>query len=278
MKISFCATVFIVACLCSSLQANGDLIHQWTFNDANDGHGGAKDYVGAAHGTLIGAPTVSGGRITFNGSTQYVATGNTAQTLNAITLVVWLTNNNTPAGGGALSIQHGVNTFNSITYGERTPNQWMNGSNGWARSPANNGGAVETSTEQIMMAITYNSATFPGTGPITLYRNGVHYATTGPYAQITFNNPRFFIGLRFINDTIPGGYYAGSVDEARVYNTTLNADEIMAIYQAGPVPIPEPASFAAAPLGMFGLLQLIHRHKRRRRGMDWAFARLDETG
>jgi hypothetical protein len=140
----------------------------------------------------------------------------------------------------------------------------MNGSNNWSRTVSNNLGAAETSTEQIMMAITY-SLSGPTTGPITIYRNGVVYANGGTFTLQSFLNPRFHIGARHVNPSAgtppPDGWYSGLIDEARVYNRALSLAEIQAIYSAGPVAVPEPSSFAT--VAILGAIALVRRSRRR---------------
>jgi hypothetical protein len=240
--------------------AQGDLVHQWTFNNVNDGFGGGRDYVGNAHGSFFGDVGFENGQLVLTGAGR-MATDYTNQTIGESTLVAWVTNVGTTAGGGVISIANGApeETFNGIVYGERTPNQWMNGSNGWSRTLVNNGGALENSTEQIMMAITYSAG-----GQITLYRNGEFYANGGTFALQSFVDPRFHIGARHVNPsagTPPGnGWYRGLIDEARVYNSALSASEIQALYVEGPVPIPEPSTIAA--LAILGTIAMVRRSRR----------------
>jgi len=241
--------------------ARGDLIHQWTFNNANDGYAGGRDYVGNAHGTFFGDFGFQNGQLVLSGSGR-MTTDYTSQTIGESTLVAWFTNVSTARGGGVLTIGNGapLETFNSIVYGERVDRQWMNGSNGWSRTPGNNGGALENSTEQIMMAITYAS-----NGQITLYRNGEFYANGGQYALQSFVDPRFHIGARHVDPaagTPPGnGWYSGLIDEARVYNRALSLGEIQTLYSDGPVPVPEPSSFAT--VAILGTMAMLRRSRRR---------------
>ena len=206
------------------------LIHRWSFND-----GTANDSVGMANGTLFGntTPAITGGQLILNlGSdqNQYMKTSALPETLGARTIVGWvsLSNLSQPGGAGVLGIHPaGVDNFDSIVYQERTSGQWMNGSSGFARSPENNGGAAETSTGAVMIAITYETD-----NSIKIYRNGVRYDTSATQGSlVTRTNPIAIIGRRY-EGASPS--LQGAVDEARIYNTPLSAMEIGNLYTAGP--------------------------------------------
>lgn len=206
------------------------LIHRWSFND-----GTANDSVGMANGTLFGntTPAITGGQLILNlGSdqNQYMKTSALPETLGARTIVGWvsLSNLSQPGGAGVLGIHPaGVDNFDSIVYQERTSGQWMNGSSGFARSPENNGGAAETSTGAVMIALTYETD-----NSIKIYRNGFRYDTSATQGSlVTRTNPIAIIGRRF-EGASPS--LQGAVDEARIYNTPLSAMEIGNLYTAGP--------------------------------------------
>jgi hypothetical protein len=263
--------------------ARGGLVHQWTFNNVNDGFGGGRDYVGNAHGTFFGSTSIVNGQLVLTGQSGAgrMTTGLTNQTIGESTLIAWLTNNS-GNGAGVLSIgqptignvtNNNAEIFNSIVFGEQTSQQWMNGSNNFLRTrnvAGGNGGAADPNTgNQVMMAITYSAS------GITLYRNGQFYANANngplnnvPFALHNFINPRFHIGVRHVNtnnlgqDLTPQGWFNGSIDEARVYNSALTAGEIQAIYSAGPVPVPEPSSFAT--VAILGTMAMVRRSRRRK--------------
>ena len=213
----------------------GSLVHRWSFN------GTADDTVGTAHGTLYGTATITGGRLSLSGSSgnnRMEATLGSALGTNK-TLVAWFTLSSlTPndTGGGPLSVgKAGVfGVFDAIAYGERTGGQWMNGSDGWNRTPGNNGGALETLAEpnEIMMVITYDSS---ATNKIKLYRNGVLYAQHNQGTLASFAaDSRVEIGPRHE----AGGYMNGYINEARIYNYALTDVEIQNLYTLGPVTPP----------------------------------------
>jgi hypothetical protein len=209
------------------------LVHEWNFST-----GTANDLVGTANGTLFGGATISGGMLQLNGTSAYMATASGASLstpLSAKTLVAWVS----PAtlnqsGGSALTVENtsDPDTFDAIDYAERVPNQWMAGSDAWQRSAADNGGAAETVTSPVMIAIVYAAD-----NSITLYRNGVLYG--GPYTQGTLvtypvATTNFLIGVR--HDDVIGqgrGYLQGAVADAQVWDTPLSAADIQNLYLAG---------------------------------------------
>ena len=226
------------------LLSDGALVHRWSFND-----GTTNDSVGTAHGTLYGTATIVDNRLRLSGSSEdnrMEATLGNALGPNK-TLVAWFTltnsDDNSP-DGGPLSV--GNASFDAIVYGERTGGQWMNGSDGWSRTPQNNGGAGETLSEpnEIMISITYDSS---AANKIKIYRNGVLYAEHNQGSLISHAAGQMvLIGPRNwsqYND----GYMNGYIDEARIYNTALTDSEVAALYAEGPNPVPALQVTVTAP-------------------------------
>lgn len=242
------------------------LAHRWSFN--NDGQ--AEDSIGSADGTLFNGATVSGGKLTLDGVDDYVRTSAIDNTIGEKTLVAWVTLDNlAQRSGSVLTLENpsGGDVFDGIVYGERTANQWMNGSNGHSRSNGvDNGGALEASLQEIMMAITYEAD-----GTITIYRDGVEYAQ---YASGFVSYPGgmadVLLGLR--HEDISGGsgsaagndqWWAGMINEARIYADALTADQMAQLFAAGPdslgAVIPTPA---ALPAGLLAMGLLVARRRR----------------
>ena len=216
------------------------LVHQWSFND-----GTANDSVGTAHGTLFGntLPAITGGKLVLNPGSdqnQYMKTSAfTGETLGKRTLVAWvaLSNLDQPGGAGVLGIHPaGVDNFDSIVYGERVAKQWMNGSSLYYRTVANNGGALETSTDEVMMAIVYDSD-----NSIKLYRNGVRYDTGANQGTLVTRTAPIAVLGRRAEGTAED--LQGSINEARIYNYALTASEVAALYTQGPDT--QPGGYAA---------------------------------
>ncbi len=194
-------------------------IARWDFNED------LKDAIGDLHATANGAK-LQDGRVKLSGRETSFATAPLKKDLTAKTLEVWVQlDQRQQAGGGAISIQtlDGV-TFDAIVFGEREPNRWLAGSNGYARTQSFQGSEETDADKQLIhFAIVYAAD-----GVITGYRNGQLYGqpykSSGP---ITFeaNKSQVIFGLRH---SPPGGnrHLAGSLDRAALYDRALSAEEV----------------------------------------------------
>jgi len=208
------------------------IAHRWSFNDTGDGHNGMSDSIGTAHGAAEnGNVFVAGEELNITAAGRML-TSAIGASIGEKTLVVWTTLDD-PAfrsAGSALTIENdaGGGVFDAIVYAERTDRQWMAGSNSFQRTPVNNGGAAETSTDEVMMAIVYAAD-----NSITLYRNGVPYGNS--YVQGTLvpynSNAVVQIGRRHGTHA---NTYIGSINEGRIYADALSADDIQLLYQLVP--------------------------------------------
>jgi len=233
------------------------LARRWSFNDFNDSVGNA-DVV-----SIYGNAQLAGGQLVLDGAGDFVQTAVIGNTITEKTLIAWVTLNNLEQGNGcaALGIQEGGGvTFDSIVYEERTPRQWMAGSDFFRRTPVNNGGPAETSTEEVMMAIVYGSD-----NSISIYRNGALYAPTYVMHGLQTYDAgvaNFVLGRRALSW---GPELNGSINEARIYADALTADQIALLYGLGPDQLEEPSGVIPEPagLGLIGMALLSLRRKRR---------------
>lgn len=171
---------------------------------------------------------------------QYAYTmGYNGPTVTNKTLVAWAYMDSlTTYGGSLISFLKGGTwepVFDGIVYGERTRKQWMAGSDGWSRSPVDNGGALETNgpNSLIQMAIVYESTN------ITIYRNGALYASystnTTPQIYPPATNTWACFGLRLFHRHQPYGWIYARITEARIYDEALTQAQIAAL-----TPEPDP--------------------------------------
>ena len=222
------------------------MLHQWTFN------GDARDQVGSAHGVLLNGASVDGDtRLALDGIDDYMHTLAIGNSIGEKTLVSWVSLDNlAQRSGSALTLENSSGVpFDGIVFGERTPQQWMSGSEGYVRSNGiDNGGAAEGTTEPgtVMISISYSAG-----GQITIYQNDALYATYaagGPVSYVAGVSD-VLIGLRHLSASGQVGdatgndaYLAGFVEEARIYGGAMNTDQIADVFIAGPSldPNPEP--------------------------------------
>lgn len=200
-------------------------ISRWTFD--TDG----RDSQGNLHATLKNGAKIAGGKLLVDGDKAFAETVPLDRVVTAKTLEAWV---ELPTlkqgGGGVISVQKlGGSQFDAIVYGERQPNIWMAGSDGFIRTRDQKAPA-ETSppTTAVHMAITYTAE-----GRITLYRNGRVYGEGYTVRPATFNakETQVVFGLRHTNGGKP--YLNGAIDEARLYDVALTAEQVLASYQAG---------------------------------------------
>merc|ERR1719210_1602112 len=95
--------------------------------------------------------------------------------------------------------------FDSLTYNQRRPHEWINCSNFFCRT-ANVGGLAETSLELVHMVVTYAADGF-----IRLYRNGVPYGSaykTEGQLSVPAGRGRILLGARHV---WPGAKTASNV-------------------------------------------------------------------
>ncbi len=207
-------------------------ISEWRFE------GDARDSIGNLHGTLYGNAKIAKGRLILDGQRSFLQTVPLQRELREKTLEAWvLLPQLDQRGGGILTVERDNGAiFDAIVYGERIAGRWIAGSNSFSRTrdllaPPE----ADAKTQLVHVAITYAAD-----GTIRLFRNGTLYSD--PY-QPTGNadstklqvypagTSRVLIGLRHTGGG--NGFLIGEVEEARLYDRALTAEQIEASYQAG---------------------------------------------
>ncbi len=207
---------------------------RWSFD------GDARDHVGKLHGTLKGGARVENGRLVLDGKGAYVETPALERDLRAKTLEAWIALGNLQQRGGAVLSVETLNgqVFDAIVFGEREPRKWIMGSNVHARTSDVNGPAEKATAEELVHIAVAQAAD----GRVTLFRNGEPHGDSyvprslGP-GPVTFKSgtAHVLIGKRHTG----GGnaFLAGAIDEARLYDRALTADEVRTSFRAGPARI-----------------------------------------
>jgi hypothetical protein len=202
---------------------------RWSFD------GDARDQIGNLHGVLKGGAKIVDGRLVLDGKDAYVETPPLHHDLREKTLEAWVTLADlNQRGGAALSIETtGGRTFDAIVFGEIKAGRWLAGSNNHVRSLDLKMNAETKPAELVHIAIVYAA-----NGVIALFRNGEKYGDayvpSGVNARpFTFKagEARVLIGKRHTD----GGsaYLAAAIDEARLFDYALSAEEVRASFKAG---------------------------------------------
>jgi len=141
------------------------------------------------------------------------------------TLVAWVyLANTTQRGGGVLTIQGDADAFDSITFGELAPEKWMAGSDHFRRTQQDQSAyRAETAgpAALVQIAVAYHG------NQITIYRNAQRYAGYKIQRPQSFGGRyAVLLGLRYMGSGGQQGYFAGAVEEARIYDVALDAKAI----------------------------------------------------
>jgi hypothetical protein len=192
----------------------------------------------AATGSIVASPTLNAGGVyngamTFNGTTQYVATNRTTGIANSNTYTVAAWFNTTSSSSSAI-YHEGSSSSTTPFVGLRLNRIATGDVAGEMRDDAG------TSISGSVVAYTgnYNDgqwhyAVFVRTASnsFSLYVDGILRNTSTGNAPTTTTVNRATIGA--VRNTSTSTYYAGSIDDVRVYNRALQPYEIHDQYLAG---------------------------------------------
>ncbi len=216
-------------------------ISRWSFDTD------ARDQLGSLHGELLGGALLRNGRLILDGNSAHLRTAPFTRELREKTLEAWVALANLDqSGSGVVTVETSNGAvFDAIVFGEKSPRKWVNGSNNFLRSRPLEG-VTETAKpgELIHLAVAYRAD-----GTIAFFRNGQPYdAPHKPDAPLVAfpADARVLLGRRHTG----GGraFLAGEIDEARLYDRALTAEEIAASFKAGPVGVsPEEIAKAMTP-------------------------------
>jgi hypothetical protein len=202
---------------------------RWSFS------GDARDSAGMLNGELIGGAKIQGGRLVLNGTDACFRSAPLARDLREKTMEAWVSLANLDQrGGGVITVEDEKgHIFDSIVFAEKERLHWVAGSNVFSRSQ-NAGGPEETAKPGELVHV---AAVYRADGTIALFRNGEPYGKPwkSPTASpITFaaGNAHILLGKR--HNSGGKAFLAGEIEEARLYDRALTADELRASFRAGP--------------------------------------------
>ena len=156
-------------------------------------------------------------------------------------LVAWVTPANlTQRGGSVLTIEKSGGIFDAIVFGELAPEKWMAGSNGFARTNKEQQEALKETAGQdslVQIAIVYKGK------HITIYHNGSRYSNYTAESQERFAQDSIvLLGLRHLGANPENRFFAGSIEDARIYDIALTEKQIASLKFNQPS-IPKPVAW-----------------------------------
>jgi hypothetical protein len=188
---------------------------------------GLGDIVGKMDAKLVGGARLDQGKLVVDGKDAYAVTEPLPRDLTAKTLEAWVQLGNLDQrGGAAISLETpDGGLFDAIVFGEKDPQRWMAGSEGFTRTQPFNGAAeTDAHARAVHVAIVYSAD-----GTITAYRNGQLYGK--PYKttvrSFAAGKARVIFGLR--HSPVGGNkMLTGAIERARLYDRALTPDEVAA--------------------------------------------------
>jgi len=144
------------------------------------------------------------------------------------TLVAWVSPANlTQRGGSVLTLIDKAEHFDAIVLGEVAQGKWMAGSDFFRRTHRDQANwPLESAgpSTLVQLAITYRG------DRVTLFRNGKEYAVYPiGRAQSFGDDATVLIGLRYIGEMGEIGFFTGAIEDVRIYDTALSAQQIGAL-------------------------------------------------
>lgn len=200
--------------------ANGAAVSTWT-NQTEYGfnvtQGTAANQPIHYTGQINGYPAVR-----FDGSNDFMQgsfIGSiTNKTMMAVVRLTNITPTATSVGGAPVTVQNSAgSTFDAIVYNEYTAKRWMNGSEGFNRTPATVSAYDQTSVGPHLVTITTATSSY------NTFQNGALISSTASYSPPTITSGIFNVGLRHTGAS--NGYFYGDIAEVLVYNKNLTDAE-----------------------------------------------------
>jgi len=265
-----------------AVSAQADLIHRYTFND-----GTANDSVGSYDGTLVGNATISQGALQLNGDgylqfqagVLQSATGNVGATTNGtgtgqLTFETWFTAAPTTMSGnwktrlfyfgdyrvGNYNVkydQYGVGVFS-----DNSADQAGLSISYYTYSEIATTATLNTGSLVHVVAVLDNS-----TNSMRLYVNG-KLDPNEPSHTLNYPNQPGVNAIHDIYNYLGYGissyvsYLQGSIDEFRIYDHALTAEDVSSNYNAGPIAVPEPHIAALLLVALLSLAGYVWRRCR----------------
>lgn len=181
------------------------------------------------HGTLTDGPTWTGGRsghaLDFDGVDDYVTINAGLITRTGTTISAWAKHNNSGISNEYIICHRGEAGGNSRTYILVNSSDQLSVFLGSGASVA----TAFTAGVWHHVALSFQDEDLNGSGIYTLYMDG-YEVDSGSYADFTLTKPYVTLGCFNNGDGISSGaFWDGLIGETRIYNRTLDANEIKLI-------------------------------------------------
>ncbi len=204
-----------------------NLVGWWHFDNEKEETGNWGDI------TLRGA-TIEKGQLVVQSGKWAHAVDYTGPEIRELSLVTWVSlDSYSQSKGSALTLDKlSRDQFRAIVWAERQIKQWMPGSSFFHHTEDFPDAVTEDETgEQVFLVITYGDA---GTTEITGYRNGESLGSfkKGAVETWTEGDAEAIWGKRHDGGNLAGpGDLNAHIEESRIYNVALTAEEVKTIYQ-----------------------------------------------
>lgn len=195
-----------------------NLVARWKFDEGTGAI--AYDSAGTNNGAIYGAAWTTGkigGALSFNGTSNYVDCGSAPSNYDNITVSAWM---QTSTNGVLVSNRDNGGSYGTWYTLSSTNIEIGDNSQGGYRSVTFNTPTLNSLWHQIVY-------TKNGTSH-AIYVDGSLDQQFTSNADISQNSP-LFIGIRWTRSNGPG-WFNGIIDDVRIYNRALSAEEIAQLY------------------------------------------------
>lgn len=223
----------------------GNLVGWWRFDSAKEETGNFGDVV------LHGGATIEDGQLVVANGKWAHSLDYTGPDITELTLASWVTlDNYAKTNGSALTLDEvSTDQFCGIVWAERVDKQWMPGSSHFRRTNDFPNAVTEPENgEMVFVAITYKNDN--NQYEITGYRNGESMGgfRKGDLRTWEAGDSEAIWGKRHVNGLSGPGDLNAHIEESRIYNVALTADEVMSLHTGALTPV-EPQGKLATQWG-----------------------------